>query len=161
MTRSYTFTVRGQARSAGSKRPFVNRKTGKVILVPADAKAKPWMAQVAEACAQAMKGDPPIQGAVALWVTQYVKRPAGHYKHNGSLSAEGRRHPYPDTSGPDLTKAVRAIEDAMHRIAYDNDRRVVEQHNSRLWGVYDEVEIEVRALAEPEGTLKPARAAGR
>lgn len=52
---------------------------------------------------------------------------------------------YPITT-PDLTKIVRATEDALLDVVYDDDARVVTQHNDKRYGDPERVEITIREV---------------
>jgi Holliday junction resolvase RusA-like endonuclease len=128
-----SFTVYGEAVPSGSK-TIGRSPNGKTWIRAAnDRKQRPWMQSVAGAAAQAMNDGPLLEGPLLLDVTFYRSRPKGHYRTNGELSAVGLRNPYPATR-PDLTKTVRALEDAMLGIVFREDSQICEQRNRKLWG---------------------------
>jgi hypothetical protein len=72
------FFVPGLPAAAGSKRGFVNRKTGGVIITDASKKSKPWQAHV-RLCAQKVMEDTPLMtGPLALIVVFTLPRPKSH-----------------------------------------------------------------------------------
>ena len=90
---------------------------------------KDWRTSVADAatravCAQWEIGQEPLDCAVQLYCEFVFARPASHWTTKGALSAAGRRATHPGK--PDLSKIVRAVEDALSGIAYDDDKRVVD-----------------------------------
>jgi Holliday junction resolvase RusA-like endonuclease len=144
-----SFTVYGKAQPAGSKRAFVNKKTGRAQVVDANAKSKPWKEQVAQAAGEAMiqqgvGGFP--EGPLSLHVIVYVQRPRGHYKVDGSLSAAGVRASYYPVTRPDLTKLLRGIEDALTGIVWKDDAQVVFQVASKRYGDAARAQITVERV---------------
>jgi len=121
--------VFGRVGGSGSKNFY------KGIVAPASKYQKPWRDSVTWAFLEKYgRHFMPFDGAIQLTVLFYLPRPASHFKKSGELSAEGERHPYPDKrSAPDLTKAVRNTEDALNRLAYVDDKRVVMIIARWLW----------------------------
>lgn len=116
-----------KAASAGSKRAFKG-KDGKLILAPASKFTKPWMDSVKWF---AMKEVGPmclLEGPLHLIITFFLSRPRNHYgtgRNTGKLKSSAP--PYPMVT-PDLTKLVRAVEDALTGIVWKDDKQVAEQH---------------------------------
>lgn len=144
------FVVPGRAQPAGSKRAFVNRKTGKMIVTDANPNAGAWKERVALAASAAFGRRPLLDEPLVLEVTVLLVRPAGHFGARG-MSRKGRETPCP-VSKPDLTKLVRAIEDALTGVVWVDDSRVVSQFATKGWGIRDEVAVCVRGV-EAEGRL--------
>lgn len=126
-----TFTVPGEAATAGSKKA-VPTKQGWRVIDQQERKGKPWRAAIQAAAAAEMRGSALFTGPLCLIVRIERVRPAGHYGRTG-LSAIGRRSPYP-TTRPDLLKHVRALEDALTGVVWRDDAQVVEQHLEKRWG---------------------------
>lgn len=80
-------------------------------------------------------------GAINLIVKLYVSRPAGHYKANGDLSAEGLRNPYPAKQKPDVDNALKLVMDALNTRAWRDDVRVVRALVTRAWSEWPRTEI--------------------
>lgn len=140
-----TFTVNGVAQPAGSKRGFVNHKTGRVIITDDAKKSRPWKAQVADAAIAAMDG-PLLSGPLELVVTFTVPRPKGHFgkgRNAGTVAASAP--PFP-TVKPDLTKLVRAVEDALTGIVWRDDAQVIAQHAFKEYGEHAVCKVEVLSL---------------
>lgn len=94
-------------------------------------------------------GEPRIEDdcAIALQVVVTVVRPAGHFKRDGSLSAEGLRHPVPRTQKPDLDNAVKLVMDALNTRAYKDDVRVARVTAWREWGEWPETTVRLAPWA--------------
>jgi len=127
------FFVPGIPGTAGSKRGFVNKATGRVQIVDTCKRGPAWRADVVTAVSRAVAGDP-FLGPVGLQVYFVLRRPKAHYrtgKHAHILRDDADTW---HTSKPDLTKLVRAIEDACKGIAWRDDSQVIAQHTFKLYG---------------------------
>lgn len=96
-------------------------------------------------------GEPRIEDetAIALELTVVVVRPAGHSKRDGSLSAEGLRHPVPRNKKPDLDNAIKLVMDALNSRAYRDDVQVARISAWRVWGNWPETLVELRPVGDP------------
>jgi crossover junction endodeoxyribonuclease RusA len=122
--RVVSFFAPGLPASQGSKRPFVNKKTGKVILVESDKTVKSWRGVVALAARDA--GATALEGPVFLALTFRFPRPKGHYR-TGKRAAELRPDAplYPATkTTKDWDKLARACGDALTGVCYVDDAQV-------------------------------------
>ncbi len=87
---------------------------------------KKWRGRIETAAARAMQDlelGSPFTFDVVLSAEFVLPRPPSHYKPNGDLTAKAKReqaHP----GKPDLSKLVRAVEDAMSGIVYGDDAQV-------------------------------------
>jgi Holliday junction resolvase RusA-like endonuclease len=114
-----SFVVLGVAAPQGSK---VLTKWG--AMREANKRTMPWRQEVAAKAQEAMRGASPILTPVRLRATFLFPRPKSHYrtgKHAGQLK-DGIG--YWMTTKPDLSKLVRAAEDAMTGIVYRDDSQV-------------------------------------
>lgn len=73
--------------------------------------------------------------AVHLDVTVLCERPKSHVRRDGSLSAEGLRHPHPENQKPDFDNLLKMIADALNGRAWRDDVQIVSARFSREWGV--------------------------
>ena len=139
-----TFTVTGAAAPQGSK-----RHVGRGVMAESSKRLKPWRSDVRDAAFMAMDGDP-LAGPVAVAATFVYRRPAGHSLSDGiSLSAAGKRAPYPPKGGRgDVDKLLRAVLDAMTGIVYADDGQVVVLRGLRAWGPRDEAIVVVVPIAQ-------------
>lgn len=133
-----TFTVYGKAQPAGSKTAGVS-KSGK-LFVRDDAKgSRPWKTQVAQAAGEAMNGDGLLGGALELSVIFTVPRPKAHY---GARGLRPSAPAYP-TTRPDITKLLRAVEDACTGIVWRDDAQIVHQHAYKEYGEPAKADVRV------------------
>lgn len=143
---SVTFTVLGRPQPAGSKRAFPIRRGGQVtgVVVTEDAKhSKPWRALVAAAANEAMEGREPMTGPLQLDISFYVARPAGHYgsgRNRGTVRPGAPQYPM---VRPDVTKLVRALEDALTHIVWRDDAQVVVQVATKHYGTPERAVVTV------------------
>ena len=145
------FFVPGKPGTAGSKNPFpIYRKgadgqkifTGKVVAVDANKKKSTWMADVKHFAYQAYQGEP-LTGPVSLEIIFVMPRPKNHFKSNGELkpNAEifhGKR--------PDLTKMLRALEDALTGIIWQDDSCVAATNMQKIYGPNPGAQVKIMSL---------------
>ena len=123
------FTVYGQAQPAGSK-VAMRTKTGKLLVRDAAKGSRPWKTQVAQAAGEAMNGTGLLDGALELSVIFTVPRPKGHFGVRG-LRPSAPAYP---TVRPDVTKLLRAVEDACTGVVWRDDAQIIEQHAIKRYG---------------------------
>lgn len=142
MKHELTLTIAGEARGKARTRPsFMNE--GRFI--------KPHADRVAEAdihYAWKLGGEHRVrdEAAIGIHVEIAVVRPKGHFKRDGSLSAEGQRHPIPRTKKPDVDNALKLVMDALNKRAWRDDVAVASAHVVRKWGEWPETIIRVYTL---------------
>jgi Holliday junction resolvase RusA-like endonuclease len=110
-----TFRVIGVAQPKGNMRSY----RGTNILTDANKSLKGWQTLVAAAASHAIQRLDPtdramLAGAVALSIAFYFPRPLSLKR---SIVANIRR--------PDIDKCVRAVQDALERVAYFDDAQIV------------------------------------
>lgn len=116
------FVALGDPVPQGSKKPFVIKKTGKVVLVEAAKGHKSWRAIVKEACIEAVGELEPLDGPLELHVWCFLKRPQ-----------KPKFPQYPATK-PDGSKLLRAIEDSITDAkGWVDDARAVDIHVYKRW----------------------------
>ncbi len=134
MINEVTFWVPGNPKPAGSKRGFVNKKTGGVIITDACKLTKSWQGDVKTFAYQAMKGQPLMDGPLELIVVFQQARPKWHYRTGKFAGVLHSNVPLFPTSAPDATKLVRAVEDAMSKVVWVDDALVVDQLVRKRYG---------------------------
>jgi Holliday junction resolvase RusA-like endonuclease len=122
-----TFFVPGLPKTAGSKRVFLNRRTGKPIVTDDSGQpGKMWRSDVKFAACKEYVGEP-LTGALALSLTFYLPRPQSHYgsgKNSDVLKPSAPKYP---TGKPDSLKLARSVEDALTSIIWRDDAQIVAQ----------------------------------
>lgn len=139
-----SFTVLGIPAPQGSFRAAYSEKSKRAFLVQSCKRTMPWRQEVAAVAAKAMKGLALLDGAAELTVYCFLPRPRSHYGKHG-LRPSAPKYPTPK---PDLSKMVRAIEDALTGVVWTDDSRVVSQHNHKLYADSEPPKaiVEVRAV---------------
>lgn len=122
----YSFFVPGRPGSAGSKKIFPRKGGGKPIVAPDSKYQKPWQDSVKWVFMETYGRPVPLTGGIILEITFFLKRPQSHYRHHkGQISGQLKPGaPIHQTSNPDLTKLVRATEDALTGLAWQDDAQV-------------------------------------
>jgi Holliday junction resolvase RusA-like endonuclease len=153
---SVKFVAYGIPAAQGSKRAFVNPKTGRAIITESSSKTHAsWRERVAQAAATA-RPQTLYDGPCNVRAVFYFLRPKSHSKRQ-------REGIYRD-SAPDLDKLLRAIGDSMTGVIYDDDRRIVSFDGCRKLyaapGEGSRCEIEV-TLLPPGGPSSDSDSYGR
>lgn len=106
----------------------------------------PWRNHVAFVASQEMKGRPLLDCPVYLSATFYFLKP----------KSAKQSDIYKGTK-PDLSKLIRAVEDAMTQVVYVDDSRIVGVGASKLFGDPPRVEIVVSDVTNGSiiHTLRP------
>lgn len=122
----------GHPQPGGSKRAVGRGKFTSII--DANPKAATWKESAAWQARQQYRGDP-LTGPLRVRFTFYRARPKGHFRtgrHSESLRPSAPRYP---ATKPDATKLVRALEDALTGVVWQDDARIVEQTAVKTWGI--------------------------
>lgn len=123
------FFVPGEPKPGGSKRGFVNPKTGGVIITEDCKHSKLWRNTVRDYARQAAREAGMTRlshEAIRLDVVFYVSRPKCHYgtgRNAGTIKASAPKYPLVK---PDRTKLLRSTEDALTKVLWIDDTQVVE-----------------------------------
>lgn len=143
-----TFTVYGEARPAGSKRAFVNPRTGKAILTDASgAKGKDWRRAVADAAAEASRGEL-LDGPLEVTFRFYRVRPRSHYRTGRNSHLLRDSAPEFPTTRPDALKLARAAEDSMTGVLYRDDSQIVNEYLFKRYGETARLEVRVAVISD-------------
>ena len=130
-----TFTTYGTPRPAGSKRGFLNKHSGRICMVDASGdKGRMWRQDVARAALEAMHEQADcelLDGPLELVLTLHMPRPKHHYRSGGRILKDTA--PKWHTNKPDSTKLLRAVEDAMTGIVWNDDSQVARQHVEKVY----------------------------
>lgn len=133
------FTVFGKPQPAGSKTAG-QRKDGQRFVRDSAKRSAPWKLQVAQAAGEAVNGAGLLDGPLELSVIFTVPRPKSHYGARG-LRPSAPQHP---TVRPDVTKLLRAVEDACTGVVWRDDAQVVTQHAYKVYGEPARADVEVK-----------------
>lgn len=125
----YRFFVPGIPGTAGSKKAFINPKTGRAIVTDSSGKkGKTWRSDVQVYANEAMCGQAPLSVALDVTFTFILPRPRGHFGSGRNASVVKPSAPrYPEVR-PDTLKMARAAEDALTGICYRDDSLIVDEH---------------------------------
>lgn len=123
------FTVRGTPAPQGSKRAFRNKFSGRIQQVESSKALAPWRDTIGLAADVAMAGRDPLEGPVRLTVQFRFQRPAGHRGAKGLRPSAPRVH----HQRPDVSKLVRAVEDALTTIVWRDDSQVAQLVATKAW----------------------------
>lgn len=134
----FSFFVPGTPATAGSKRAFVNKATGKAQVVDTCKSGPSWRESVRFYALTAIAGTPienmVVDEPVELNVVFYFVRPKSHFrtsqKFKGQLSVNAPTWP---TKPPDVTKMLRALEDALNGVVWRDDTLVVVQAARKVY----------------------------
>jgi|Deesub1362A_J573_1020465.scaffolds.fasta_scaffold04192_5 crossover junction endodeoxyribonuclease RusA len=131
MSKVIEFFVPGVPKPAGSKRAF-KTKTGKVVMVDASGKAgEDWRGDLKkfalEHCPE------PLEGPVDLMVIFVMPRPKSHLGSGRNASKVKPSAPDRHTTRPDVTKLLRAVEDALTGICWKDDAQICLQRAAKIY----------------------------
>jgi len=146
------FFIAGTPRPAGSKKAFLNKKTGRVIVMD-QSDNKEWRNSVTRAAwlQMASLGQQELwRGAVAIAVMFYRQRPKAHYNSSGGLKTQFSNFSVQPIMAPDTTKLLRCVEDAMNGVVYADDSQVIYQIAGKQYWSTPGARISVAQLNLPE-----------
>jgi Holliday junction resolvase RusA-like endonuclease len=144
-----TLIVRDTPRPGGSHTPFINRKTGKMFVAPANPNTKTWRDSVRAAAFEQYHGKPtgfPLE----VWYEFIFKRPQSHFSASKERKLKATAPKF-HLKKPDGTKLMRSTEDALTGIIWIDDALIVKSHPYKRYAIDDELEacrIEIRSLEE-------------
>lgn len=144
-----SFNVYGTPRPAGSKKAFINSKTGRPIITDATGPAgKDWRASIQHEAIAAMqitamriieKGIP-----LMLQVKFNFLRPKSHFGTGRNSEMLKDSAPECHIKAPDTTKLVRAVEDALNRVLWHDDSQIVAQFAEKYYSDWEGAAIKIK-----------------
>jgi crossover junction endodeoxyribonuclease RusA len=143
VSQSISFFIPGIPKPGGSKKAFVNRKTGRASVVEASRNSD-WRASVAHEGSLAVAS--PFVGPIWVEFHFVMPRPKSHHgtgKNAGVLKSSA---PIWHTSPADTTKLIRSTEDALKSIAWVDDAQIAKQWASKQYGERPGCYITIRRL---------------
>ena len=111
-----TFRVEGMTPAPQGSKSHV----GNGVMVESCKRVRPWRLLVAEAAVRA--GVPLLRGPVSMSAVFLFARPMGHFRKDGSLKPSAPRH---HAVKPDGSKLIRSTEDALSKLLFEDDSRIV------------------------------------
>jgi Holliday junction resolvase RusA-like endonuclease len=141
-----SFTVLGHPEPGGSKRGVTRGDS--VVIFDSNRKVMPWRALVAGAASEAMGEREPMRGALGAEFIFYRQRPRSHYGTGQNAHSLKPSAPRAPVTRPDVTKLVRAAEDAMTSICWEDDAQLTVQVARKRYGVPERLEVTVRVLGK-------------
>lgn len=140
MMHAVEFRVRGLPAPQGSKAMMRHRTTGAMIMIESAKGVAPWRMAVAAAAMAAVagRGWMPLGGPVVLRVRFALPRPKSHYRCADPARDLKGSSPLAPVSPPDLSKLLRATEDALTTARiWADDSLVVEVIASKVYAGED------------------------
>jgi Holliday junction resolvase RusA-like endonuclease len=135
-----SFRVLGLPAPQGSKRAFRNSHTGRIHMVESSAKVKPWRQDVAAAAVRYIEGLNVagvgwelLTGPVRLQIMFVLPRPKGHWRTGRNAHLLRDSAPAYPAGKPDISKLVRATEDALTNVVWRDDSQVVELIAAKMY----------------------------
>ena len=135
-----SFTVPGQPVGKGRPRAF---RMGKGVRMFTPEKTVSYENLVATAAQGAMRGQPPVEGAVAVNLDIRLMVPMSWSAKKRAQALEGQIHP---TKKPDADNVTKAIFDAMNGIVWGDDVQVVRLSLCKRYGAMPGVTVAVRGV---------------
>jgi Holliday junction resolvase RusA-like endonuclease len=164
------FTVLGRPQQRGSKSPWIPKhkdgsmvmRNGRPVIATRDSnvRSKAWMDSVRSAAMEAVGFDwEPLRCPIMLDVEFHFARPQAHFGTGKNAERMKPSAPMLFTQSPDLSKLIRALEDAMTGIIYVDDRQIFAYSKClKKWTQCVECAL-VMVHANSEAMLKAAAAA--
>lgn len=136
--KAISFTVPGKAYPAGSHKSFHGRITH------VNPKLKPWMDTVKWFAMNKYEREVLISGPVELELHFTIAYRKGDYGTGRNADKLKPSAPTYHTTTPDLTKLIRAVEDALTGIIWKDDKQVWSSVGTKKYGHKPQVEIIIK-----------------
>ena len=149
------FRVTGTAAPQGSK-----RHVGGGRMIEMSKALGPWRERVHAKAVETMAGAAPTTLPVRLSVRFTFMRPRSHYRSGKNQHLVKPSAPPVMMGAPDLSKLVRAIEDALTGVVFRDDALVVQLYAEKLYGEIPCCDIAVENMEEPAPERVVAAASG-
>lgn len=114
---------------------------------------KHWRHAVTLAAVQ--RGAKPLSGNVAMTAEYILSRPKGHFGTGKNASKLKPSAPYWVGVKPDLSKIQRSTEDALTKVAYDDDARIVSLVTFKRYAAVGELPGVVVTVAQAPDPIDP------
>jgi len=141
------FFVPGVPVAQGSKRHL-----GNGVMVESSKRLPSWRHDVRQAAADAFTE--PLGGPVDVEIVAIFDRPKGHYGTGRNAEILRTSAPRDHITKPDVDKLVRAILDALTKIAWHDDRQVIDLRILKRYAINGEAGREIPGA---QITVSPTR----
>lgn len=132
-----SFFIPGIPAPAGSKKAFFNpRNPHKPIVTDDSKRSRPWKSMVASFALEHAP-TPIFSGPLSLDLLFIFPRPKNHYGTGRNSTVLKKLAPDYHTIKPDLTKLIRAVEDALTGIIWRDDALICWQTAHKIYTVTD------------------------
>lgn len=125
--------VPGIPAPGGSKKQMLSHTTGKIITMDACDRNADWRSQVAQAAYLEMVGKKPMMGPLSVRFEFTLPRPKSHYLTGKNKHILKKYTPSYHIVKPDLTKLIRAAEDACTGIIWRDDCQIARQEGVKYY----------------------------
>lgn len=139
--RTLTFALAGKPRGKGRPR-FTNR--GGYVKTYTDADTVAYEGGIARVARQALAGAPPLTGPLAAFVRVCVGVPASASKKAQAAMLAGETYP---TKVPDLDNIIKGVLDGCNKVAFADDKQIVDLHSTKRYGAEPGVTVTLTELA--------------
>ena len=145
------FFVPGIPQPGGSKRGFIHRHTGRVVVVEDAKRNKDWRTSVMQVAGEMLAGHGQLTGPVRLDVTFIMPRPKGHFGRGRKAGVLKATAPTYHTVKPDRTKLLRSTEDALTQcgMCWRDDTQIVTGQVTKIYGEQPGAVIQFEAAETP------------
>lgn len=142
------FFAPGVPQPGGSKKGFVNPRTGRVVVLEDAKHNKDWRAVVSIMAHYAHSGEP-LSGPVRLDITFIMPRPKAHFRSGRHRENLKENAPMFHTVKPDRTKLLRSTEDALTDAGiWRDDTQVVAGEIRKIYGSRPGAHIRISPVSE-------------
>lgn len=139
-----SFFVTGTPGTAGSKKFVGMSKAGRGIIIDSSGKkGKDWRNLVASTAQEAMRDRVPLLGPLSLSVVFTLPRRKADLRPDGTPRPTA---PTYHTTKPDATKMLRAVEDAMTGITWNDDAQIACQSVTKRYGDKPGAQVTIHLL---------------
>lgn len=131
----------------GKQRPLAGKafKTGVTVLrTPKETRA--YEKHVSIVSKLAMRGKPPMNGAVRISLLMYFTPSASWSERKKAAALANEFRP---TFAPDASNVLKAIEDGMNGVVYDDDAQIVSGAFEKLFATRAHCAVKVEQIALP------------
>lgn len=161
----FSVVICGVAQPAGSKQAWVPTDRdgnpyrgpgGRIVVnvVDDNPKSKGWKKLVANEAWKAWGARKLLDGPLYVRAVFYQERPGAHFGTGRNSELIKQAAPAFPMTRPDLLKIMRGVEDALSKVVYVDDSRIVDEVLSKRYGSPARVEISIGMLPATVGEFQ-------